>query len=299
VTQRYDDWLAVKRQQVEAGDLSPRTVKEYERFARPGGELEWWEGFGVLEVDYAHLENWSLWMAGRGQSAKTRRNVLGAFRSFLGWLKKRGAIAAMPDVPLPRVPEHEPTIISLEAQRAILAEIPEVDRGPYLVAVYMGLRPGEIRALDMGDVRQQEDPPLLVVSKAMKGSSPDAPIAKTKTNRVRRLPIPPEVLEWLDNHVPPEIRDASAPLFPNPRTGRRWSHWALRENWIKAANKAGVEVGLYEGTKHSFATDALDRTGNERAVQEYLGHADPRSTRRYARLKEERLLEVVRPRVLH
>lgn len=68
---------------------------------------------------------------------------------------------------------------------------------------------------------------------------------------------------------------------------------------LEAAKRAGVRAGLYEGTKHSFATDALDRTGNERAVQEYLGHADPRSTRRYAKLREERLLEVVRPRVVH
>ncbi len=41
-------------------------------------------------------------------------------------------------------------------------------------------------------------------------------------------------------------------------------------------------VKLYEGTKHTFASDALYRTGNERAVQEYLGHADLRSTERYA-----------------
>ena len=38
-----------------------------------------------------------------------------------------------------------------------------------------------------------------------------------------------------------------------------------------------------EGTKHSFAIEPLDWTGNERAVQEYLGDRDIRSTRRYAR----------------
>jgi integrase len=144
-----------------------------------------------------------------------------------------------------------------------------------------------------------EDPPVLVAPKAAKGFGPDAPIRGTKTNRVRRLPIAPEVLDRLDAHPDAAGRDAGALLFANPRTGRRWSHWALRENWLKAAKKAGVDVGLYEGTKHSFATAALDRTGNERAVQEYLGHRDVRSTRRYAMLKNERLLEVVRPRTLH
>src|SRR5262245_54472812 len=41
----------------------------------------------------------------------------------------------------------------------------------------------------------------------------------------------------------------------------------------------GVEAGLYEGTKHSFATDANLRGVPERALQSYLGHRDVRSTR--------------------
>jgi integrase len=159
----------------------------------------------------------------------------------------------------------------------------------------MGLRPGEVRALAAADVLLDRDPPLMIVSKAAKGCGPDAPIRGTKTGRVRRLPIAAPVAAWLREH--PAHGDA---LFVNPRTGKRWSHWALRERWVGAAERAGLPgVGLYEGTKHSFATDALDRTGNERAVQEYLGHADPRSTRRYAKLREERLVEVVRARTVH
>ncbi len=299
VTERYADWLAVKRQQVEAGERSPRTVQEYERYARPSGEVEWWEGRGIQEVDFALLEDWDLWMADQGKSAKTRRNVLGAFRSFLGWLRKRKAIQSVPEFPAPRVPEHQPKIITLAEQEAVLAEIPEDERGPYLVAVFMGLRPGEIRALTFGDVLLDQDPPILVVSKAMKGLGADAPIAGTKTGYARRLPIAPEVVRWLRTHLPESIPDAAAPLFTNPRTGKRWRHWVLREIWVGAAGRAGVDVGLYEGTKHAFATAALHRTGNERAVQEYLGHRDPRSTRRYAKLADEALADVVRPRTVH
>jgi integrase len=55
-------------------------------------------------------------------------------------------------------------------------------------------------------------------------------------------------------------------------------------------------VGLYEGTKHSFATGAALRGVPERALQAYLGHADARSTRRYAQLADEALLAVLPPR---
>jgi hypothetical protein len=39
VVERYQDWLDVKRPQAKAGDLSPRTVSEYERYGRRGGEI--------------------------------------------------------------------------------------------------------------------------------------------------------------------------------------------------------------------------------------------------------------------
>jgi integrase len=285
VAERYADWLKVKQAQVEAGERSPRTVQEYERFARPGGEISWWAGKLVGDIDSATLEDWSTWLAERGLGAKTRCHVLGAFRTFCTWLRRRKDIISIPEFPeRPRMREHEPRIITPEQQDAVLAQMPDDERGIYLVLAHMGLRPGEARALDVGDLREGR----LVVSKAMKGLGPDARILGTKTGDRRRLPLPPAVSRWFAEHPPP----AEGPLFLNLKTGTRWSHWALRDRWVEAAKKAGVKAGLYEGRKHSFATAALDRTGNERAVQECLGHADPRSTRLYAKLVEDRLAEV-------
>ncbi len=298
VTERYADWIKAKRAQDEAGERSPRTIDEYERYARPArpdlrpprpaGEIHWWAGKLVGDIDSATLEDWSTWLTERGLGAKTRCHVLGAFRTFCGWLKRRKDIASVPDFPeRPRVPEHEPRIISPAEQDRILEAIPDGERGAYLVLAHMGLRPGEVRALNVGDLHL--DRAVLVVARAMKGLGADAPIRGTKTGKVRRLPIPRAVVEWLLQHPPA----SEGPLFLNPKTGGRWSHWALRDRWVEAAKAAGLAgVGLYEGTKHAFATAALDRTGNERAVQEYLGHADPRSTRLYAKLMGDRLAEV-------
>ena len=54
------------------------------------------------------------------------------------------------------------------------------------------------------------------------------------------------------------------------------------------------EIGLYEGTKHTMATDAIRRGVPERHLQRFLGHASIESTRRYARLADNALLEVLR-----
>lgn len=296
VLAEYGRWLRLKRAQVEAGERSPRTVREYERFAREGGELSWWAGRSIGEVDYASLEDWSLWLAERGLAPKTRRNVIGAFRVFLGWLRKRGALAAVPDVPMPAAVDHEPVVISPRTQAAILAAIPEGERGAYLVAAYMGLRPGEIRALAPSDLERDEDGAWLNVARACKGPGVDSPIGPTKTGKSRRLPVPEPVRAWLEAYVQPAERLRGNILFRNPRTGRRWSHWALREGWLRACREARVTVGFYEGTKHSFATAAIARDVPERSLQEYLGHADARSTRRYARLGSRALVEVIRPK---
>jgi integrase len=133
----------------------------------------------------------------------------------------------------------------------------------------------------------------LLVERAAKGGTHEAPIRGTKTGKAKRLPFGEELATWIARYAADRI--GRAPLFVSPRTGRPWTHSALRDRWIAATKVAGVErVGLYEGTKHTFATDALRRKVPERALQAFLGHADTRSTRRYARMADEALVSVLR-----
>ncbi len=123
----------------------------------------------------------------------------------------------------------------------------------------------------------------------------NAPIRGTKTGKPKRLPVGELLGAWLDGWVDPADRLTRAPLFLNARTGRRWTHWALRDTWVRAAHAAGLEgVELYEGRKHSIATDAIRRGVSERALQSFLGHRDLRSTRRYAPLSDQALVSVPR-----
>ena len=88
-------------------------------------------------------------------------------------------------------------------------------------------------------------------------------------------------------------------LFPNPTAhptknpDRRWSAPALRRAWLDACDIVGVRVSIYQGTKHAFASDAIRRGVQERSLQAFLGHADVRSTRRYARLGDQALVDVL------
>jgi len=298
VLSRAAQWLSLKQHEASAGDRSPTYVRELERFLQPGGHFSWWDGRSIHDVNYAALEDWSQWLADRGLSPKTRWNVLAAFRSFLGWLYRREEIRELPrQYPWPKPPEATPAPISARTQDQILDAIPEERRGIYLAMALMGLRPGEAVALDVSDYHDG----WLTVSRARKGDRLDSPIRSTKTGKVKRLPVPEELQRWIETYVPPERRLRGEPLFLVPWSGRgfrpkgRWSGTSLRHTWITACKEVGVRVSLYVGTKHTFATDAAARGVSERALQTFLGHADVRSTRRYARLADSALLDVLRP----
>jgi len=64
----------------------------------------------------------------------------------------------------------------------------------------------------------------------------------------------------------------------------------------KACAQVGVKMSPYEGTKHAFASGLKRRGVDDRVIQRILGHADRRSVERYARLDDQAVVTVLRPR---
>ena len=192
-----EKWLDVKRRETAAGDRSPTYLRELERYGRRGGHFSWWQNRSIHEIEFGTLEDWSHWLADRGLSPKTRHNVIAAFRSFVGWLKRRRQLRELPEFPWPKVPEHDPRVLTLETQDAILDAIPEADRGIFLVLARMGLRPGEAVALQAADYQDG----WLHVTRALKGRRLSDPIRAPKNNRGKRLPVDPELQVWIEKHV--------------------------------------------------------------------------------------------------
>jgi integrase len=69
----------------------------------------------------------------------------------------------------------------------------------------------------------------------------------------------------------------------------------MRREWHDARERAGVPYcKLYEGARHSAATEWKRQGADDRVIQSILGHADKRSVERYARLADGAVLEVLR-----
>jgi len=283
---RIEAWLMRRRQDCAAGDISPTYLRELERYARADGYFPWWREISIWDVNAGMLEDWSRAMATQRLSGSTRRKVLGAFHAFLADLVRRGELERIPAFPRVPVDEYVPRTTTIDLQDQILAAIPADRRGAFLAA-RLGIRPGEVRALNVSDYDRPSR--VLTIRAAMKGPTSSAPRRGTKERNVRRLIVDHELASWIEEHVDFRGALSGAPLFVNPtgrRDGKRWLSNPLREEWDRAAQRVGVLVRMYEGTKHTTATEALRAGRRMEEIQRALGHRDRKSTERYARLAE-------------
>jgi integrase len=71
----------------------------------------------------------------------------------------------------------------------------------------------------------------------------------------------------------------------------------VAKQWLDARKKAGLDesIKLYS-CRHTFATDALERTGNLAALMKTLGHADAQTTMRYQHPGLEQIRKAVEER---
>jgi len=118
-------------------------------------------------------------------------------------------------------------------------------------------------------------------------------IPKTKSGKVRHVPISSgamRVLEHLRFRTTEELLDEEA-IFANPRTGEPFV--SIFYSWNNARIRAGLPEFRIHDLRHSFASYLVNAGRSLYEVQELLGHADIKTTSRYAHLSRERLVAAV------
>jgi len=105
----------------------------------------------------------------------------------------------------------------------------------------------------------------------------------TKTKRIRMLPFTEGLASVLKR-----IRGISGFVFRNSH-GRPYTA-DLSRMWREATIRVGApKVTLYQGTRHSFATQHLD---NLDIVRQVLGHTRSDMTRKYQGLNMDKIREL-------
>ena len=137
----------------------------------------------------------------------------------------------------------------------------------FLVAVYTGLRYGEIMNLAWQDVDFRWN----------RGTVRDP-----KNSETRYVPMHQAVRETLEKRSRKEEGNEEL-VFVNPDTGRPYND--IRKAMRRALDKAGVSRHIrFHDLRHTTGSHLAMSGATEREIAEILGHKDPKVTRRYTHL---------------
>lgn len=118
-----------------------------------------------------------------------------------------------------------------------------------------------------------------------------------KGGKTAKVAVPAPAVEALNHYlgtsganiVPVLGPVRSLPVFTT-RTGRAWNRSVALRTVQRLARRAGIEGQISpHSLRHTFATIALDSGTSLHALQDSMGHADPRPTRRYDRARNNLL----------
>ena len=244
----------------------------------------------VLAARRVHVDPWtrSLLDAGAAHSSVTRR--LSAISSWYRHLGEHDLIAANPvaAVRRPRVdPDHTRTVgLDRDQARALLAAA-DTDTAPsrlrasaaIRLLLHQGLRVDEVALADVADLGHDRGHRVLTVRR--KGG-----------HRVAVV-LPAATTAALDTYLASRVataqggtpHTAAGPLLATA-TGGRLDQAALWRLVRRLARAAGIEHWAAlspHSLRHTAITLALDAGASLRDVQDFAGHRDPRTTRRYDR----------------
>ncbi|WP_053845762.1 tyrosine recombinase XerC [Paracidovorax avenae] len=262
-------------------------------------------GVPLLQLQTAHIRRFVAQMHAGGRGGRGIALILSGWRGFFTWAARQGLVPHNPvqGVRAPRAPKPLPKALGVD-DAVRLAEF-EGSSGsdPWLEArdaamvelLYgCGLRVGELAGLDAvpGPDTQRQGRGWIDLQAA------EAHVFGKGSKR-RSVPVGSAALAalraWLEVRLQPfgtASGRADAALF----LGRRGARLTGQSIWSRLRQRsqlAGLSTPVHPHMlRHSFASHLLQSSGDLRAVQELLGHANITTTQVYTRLDFQHLAKV-------
>ncbi len=267
--------------------LSPHTVEAYRRDTARLGEfaasrdLDHWR-----DIDHRTARAFPARIHQAGGSGRSIQRLLSAARAFYRFLVREGRARNNPfdGVRAPRAPRYLPKTLNVDEATALVeittdADIDYRDRALLEVVYSCGLRVSETAGLRLADLDLSEQ----VLTTVGKGG------------KTRRLPVGSHALAALRAWLPRRAalaETAETAVFTSMR-GRALSVRAIQKRIDLLARRQGLDRHVHPHMlRHSFASHLLQSSGELRAVQELLGHADIATTQVYTHLDYQHLARV-------
>jgi integrase len=245
------------------------------------------------EVTYAAIEDFKLALT-KTQSANTTHkprllrpksvhNLLVHVSDMLGVARKRGLIAAMPEIDWIKIPPSEFDFLDFDDADRLVAAAEGEWRTMILVAMRTGMRMGELLGLRWVDVDLSAGR-INVRQAYVKGH-----FGLPKSGKPREIPLGDEVIEVLAAH-----RHERGPLVFCDAAGKPFTAGLLAWPLKRALKRAGLREIGWHTCRHSFASHLAMRGVPLKVIQELLGHASIATTMIYAHLAPHVARDAVR-----
>lgn len=267
--------------------LSPHTLTAYRRdldscvrFCTTSGISDW----HALRAQ--HVRDYAAQMHRRGLGGRSIQRRLSALRSFCRFLVRLGHLASNPaqDIRAPRAARKLPHTLDVDRMQTLLDAAADdwLSRRDLAMLELMyssGLRLAELVNLDVGDIDLDQREARIL----------------GKGRKTRIVPVGEKartaLAGWLEERRL-HCADDERALFIN-RTGTRLGPRSVQQRFKRWALKQGLDSRLHpHALRHSCATHVLESSGDLRAVQELLGHANLGTTQIYTHLDFQRLAQV-------
>jgi integrase/recombinase XerC len=276
--------------------LAPRTLVLYRDALRRLHAAAIEAGVELQAVQSQQVRRWLAQAHQQGLAPRSLAIVLAAWRGLYRWWGEQRLVSGNPadGVRAPKAAKPLPKALSvdhavaLSEHRAEHADSALATRDHAIVELLYGcgLRVGELVGLD---ARASRDAAGWI----------DAPDATAhvlgKGSKRRSVPVGRAALAALDAwsaHRAPLARPDEAALFVS-RRGTRLTASQVRSRLKTLAIQAGLPTHVHPHMlRHSFASHLLQSSGDLRAVQELLGHANIATTQVYTKLDFQHLAKV-------
>ncbi|MDX1755172.1 MAG: tyrosine recombinase XerC [Marinobacter sp.] len=278
---RFIEHLASERRQ------SPTTCRNYQRdllrLASHLTDRQWsWAG-----LDSHGLRGYVAELSRQGLGGRSIARHLSSIRRFYDYLVREALVTDNPalGVRAPKAARRLPGVVDVDQLNDLLEPPPDDDpltvrdRAMFELLYSSGLRVSELAGVNLGDIDLKQGE-IRVVGKG---------------DKQRLLPVGRKAREalatWLNLRTG-LAREGEPAMFVSQRGGRLSvrSIQLRLERWGK---HQGAAQRLYPHLlRHSFASHLLESSGDLRAVQELLGHADISTTQVYTHLDFQHLAKV-------
>lgn len=269
--------------------LSPHTLSNYRRdllavadYCAVAGVADW------SALDAKQVRSYLAARHRQGIGGRSLARALSTLRSFLRYLVREGELKnnVAQGVQAPKAPRKLPEPLDVDEMTRLLSPAEAADDplmlrdNAMLELMYSaGLRLAELVSLNVGEID------LLEGSVAVTG----------KGGKARVVPVGRYACEALvkwQAHRAGLAHENEPALFVSQRGGRL-SPRAVQLRFRQRGVQQGLDSRVHpHKLRHAFASHLLESSGDLRAVQELLGHADIATTQIYTHLDFQHLAEV-------